>query len=284
VIGALGGLGAAILWGCQNALNSRASRVVEPASALFFTLLVGLATALPIAVVLGAPTGATRADWMWAALAAVCAVVGLGCLFAALRRAPLSLVLPIASAQGATATVFAIIAGEALSPWQGAALGLVVAGVVVVAGARPGATQGDGNVAAAIWLAIGTAVVIGLELFALGQAEAALGPAWEIVVLRGGGLLLVAIALAGTRRIPRSPAPALRQLAVASTIENVGFVSYIIGTGGGSVAVPAVLASQFSVVGALIGVVVFDERLTRRQVAGVVSIVIGVAGAIFATA
>lgn len=284
MIGALGGLGAAILWGCQNALNSRVSRVVEPATALFFTLLVGLVTALPVALALGTPTGATRGDWLWAALAALCAVVGLGCLFAALRRAPLSIVLPIASAQGATATVFAILAGEPLSALQGAALALVLVGVIVVAGARPGATQGGGRVAVAIWLAIGTAVVIGLELFALGQAEAGLGAAWEIVVLRGGGLALVAIAFAARRRVPRGPAPALRRLALAGTIENLGFVSYIIGTGAGGVAVPAVLASQFSVVGALIGVVVFDERLTRRQVAGVVSIVIGVAGAIVTTA
>jgi drug/metabolite transporter (DMT)-like permease len=290
MIGALGGLAAACLWGSQNALNSRVSRHVEPLTALFFALLAGLVTVLPVAIALGPPVGATPADWLWAGLAAVCAMVGLGCLFAALRRAPLALVLPIASAQGAVAAGLSVLDGESLSPLRATSLLVVVAGILAVAGGRQPANGAPmtgaamhGAIGAAIWLAIGTCLVIGLELFALGKASAGLGPTFVIVVLRGGGLVVVTATFLVSRRAPRASTPQVGRLALAATLENLGFAAYAIGTTRAGIAVPAVLASQFSVVGALIGVTRFHERLTRRQVAGVVAIALGVAATIATT-
>ncbi len=46
---------------------------------------------------------------------------------------------------------------------------------------------------------------------------------------------------------------------------------------GSSIAVPAILASQYAAVAVLIGVVTMGERLTRSQLAGVVAILGGVA-------
>ena len=62
----------------------------------------------------------------------------------------------------------------------------------------------------------------------------------------------------------------------AGLAEVVGFASFAIGARHG-IAISAVLASQFGAVAALAAYVVFRERLTRVQVAGVVTIAAGVA-------
>jgi drug/metabolite transporter (DMT)-like permease len=58
--------------------------------------------------------------------------------------------------------------------------------------------------------------------------------------------------------------------------EVAGFASFALGARDG-VAVAAVLASQFAAVAGVAAYVLFRERLTRVQLAGVVTIVVGVA-------
>jgi drug/metabolite transporter (DMT)-like permease len=58
--------------------------------------------------------------------------------------------------------------------------------------------------------------------------------------------------------------------------EVIGFAGYIIGARDG-VAVPAVLASQFAAVAAIISYFVYGERLTTRQFSGALVIGAGVA-------
>jgi drug/metabolite transporter (DMT)-like permease len=66
-------------------------------------------------------------------------------------------------------------------------------------------------------------------------------------------------------------------LVVASGIaEVVGFASFAFGARHG-IAISAVLASQFAAIAAVGGYVLFGERLTRIQLAGVVLILVGVA-------
>jgi drug/metabolite transporter (DMT)-like permease len=62
----------------------------------------------------------------------------------------------------------------------------------------------------------------------------------------------------------------------AGIAEVVGFALFAVGSRHG-VAVAAVLASQFAAIAAVAAYFLFRERLTRVQVAGVATIVIGVA-------
>jgi drug/metabolite transporter (DMT)-like permease len=62
----------------------------------------------------------------------------------------------------------------------------------------------------------------------------------------------------------------------AGLAEVVGFALFALGARHG-IAVSAVLASQFGAVAALAAYVVFRERLTRLQIAGVAAIAGGVA-------
>jgi hypothetical protein len=86
---------------------------------------------------------------------------------------------------------------------------------------------------------------------------------------RRGAALIAARRL----RITRAALP----LVVASGLAELGgFTAYAVGARHG-IAVAAVLASQFAALAVIAAFLLFAERLTRTQVAGVVAIAIGVA-------
>lgn len=277
-IAVLGGVGAALCWGVQYALSSRAARRTDPLTALLGVLLVGLATALPFALLEGPPRSADLGDWSYAAGAALGDVCGLGLVFVAFRRGPLALIAPIASAQGATATVLSVLTGEALAVADALGLVLVLTGMVVVLSHErsPGPNRAVRESFLAVLLAMGSCVSIGVALFCLSRSSPDLGSAWTLVVLRAGGIILLGSALAA-KGVLAAPRGGMSLILPAGVIDNLGFVSFLTATAAGSVAIPAVLGSQFSVVAALIGVVVFRERLKIRQVTGVALIICGVA-------
>lgn len=89
------------------------------------------------------------------------------------------------------------------------------------------------------------------------------------------GVVAVTIPLMMSRRLKltRSAAPLV---VTAGLAELPGFLSYAAGARD-SVAVAAVLASQFAAVASVGAFLIFRERLTRLQLTGVVLIIAGVA-------
>jgi drug/metabolite transporter (DMT)-like permease len=65
-------------------------------------------------------------------------------------------------------------------------------------------------------------------------------------------------------------------VAFSGFAEVTGFAGFIIGSRDG-VAVPAVLASQFAAVAAIVSYFAYGERLTGRQLSGALVIAAGVA-------
>ena len=91
--------------------------------------------------------------------------------------------------------------------------------------------------------------------------------------LLGVVALTLPLALAGRLRLTRRAAP----LVVTSGVAEVaGFTSYALGARHG-IAVAAVLASQFAAFTAVGAYLLFRERLSRLQLAGVVLVIVGVA-------
>lgn len=81
------------------------------------------------------------------------------------------------------------------------------------------------------------------------------------------GALLLGIPLLGSGRLSLSR-PAIGWCTLGSCTTSVGYLTYIAVSTVHGVAVPAVIASQQSVVAAFVGVLALGERLSRRQVAG----------------
>ena len=272
MIAVLGGLGAAACWATGTLCSSRATRLIGAPSMVAWQMLLSFAIVVPLAVAGGTPSGLDGHDVAWLAIAGVGSVVGLLLVFAALGIGKVSIVAPIASTEGAIAAVFAFIAGETIGVASGVTLGVIACGIVLASVAPDG---GSGDRLRAPLLATGAALCFGAGLYATGRLSDSLPLAWAILPVRVVGVVAVALPLAATRHL-RFARPALPLVVVASLTEVGGLALYAVGARD-SIAISAVLASQFAALTAVAAYFLFAERITRLQVVGITAIAIGVA-------
>jgi drug/metabolite transporter (DMT)-like permease len=98
---------------------------------------------------------------------------------------------------------------------------------------------------------------------------------WVVVSARLIGTVVIALPLALRARL-RLTANATPLVVTSGVCEVLGFYSYTAGARHG-IAIAAVIASQFGAIAAVAAYVLFGERLRRVQVAGVVTLLVGVA-------
>jgi len=271
VIAILGGLGAALAFAVTTLCSARASRSIGALATLGWVMLVGLVPAVVAVLAWGgdAPQGS---QFGWLALSGLGNVVGLALVYAAMRRGQVGVVAPITSTEGAVAAVIAIALGEEISTGVGVSLAAVVVGVALAA-AAPGVEGKTSPVAVA--LACSAAVAFGAGIYATGRVSQELSIAWAMLPARAVGVVLVTLPLLATRRLPR-PGQATKLVVVTGLAEVAGFASYAVGARHG-IAIAAVLASQFAALAALGAYLLWRERLTRIQIAGIVLIAVAVA-------
>lgn len=271
MIGVLGGLIAALAWGSSTVVASRSTRMIGSQQALAYVLICGTVLTVPLALAVdGIPSGADSRAWAWAVLGGFASVGGLSMMYRALRIGKVGVVSPVASTEGALAAVFAIALGENVTVAIGVALLVVAVGVVVV---TFHASLADLHLRPVLY-ALCAASMFGVGLVASARAGDGLGAFWTILVARIVGLGFLVAPLAVSGLLPR-PGRALRLVAYSGVAEVVGFAAYIVGAQHG-IAVSAVLAAQFAAVATLLSFFAFDERLTRRQLLGVIVILAGV--------
>ena len=124
-------------------------------------------------------------------------------------------------------------------------------------------------------LALVSAGLFGMGLYATGRVGADLTVTWAVLPARVVGVVAVTLPLALTSRL-RLTRQALPLVVASGLAEVVGFASFAAGARHG-IAVTAVLASQFAAVAAVGAYVLFGERLGRVQLTGVAMILAGVA-------
>jgi uncharacterized membrane protein len=278
LIAILGGLGAALAWAVAVLCSARASRLIGSTATLAWAMLIGLVAISPLLVTAG-PVSIGRAELIWMALSGLGNVVGLLAVYRAFQFGKVGIVAPIVSTEGAIAAVVSVAAGEPLSVAAGVVLGVIVAGVTVVAAAGSVDVvqdrSGIRHQPIATVYAITAALCFGLSLYATGQIGATLPAAWAVLPARLIGVLAVAVPLAllSRLRLPRAAAPLVLAVGLA---EVTGFMSFAVGATAG-IAISAVLASQFAAVAAVAAHFLFGERLSARQAAGAATIAVSVA-------
>jgi drug/metabolite transporter (DMT)-like permease len=272
VIAILGGLAAAFLWGTSTLVAARSTRMLGSQQALAYVMLIGLvATAGAAFAVEGLPPG-TATGWAWAITAGAASALGLSSMYRALRIGKVGVVAPIASTEGAFAAMLSVVVlDESLTVQITLALAVVVAGVLVV---TFHGSVADIHLRPSLF-AIAAAGLFGIGLVASSQAGDELGAFWTILVARIMGIALIALPLLARRRLA-PPGQALPLVTYSALAESGGFAAFIAGAQH-SVAVAAVLASQFAAVAVFGSYVAFGERLGRQQLAGAVVIAVGVA-------
>jgi drug/metabolite transporter (DMT)-like permease len=276
VLAILGGVGAAAAWAVSVLCSSRSSRLIEPMAVVAWVMLVGLLIAAPLAAVTGVPARLHGSALVWLILSGAGNVGGLIINYYALRIGQVSVVAPIVSTEGAVAAVIAVIAGQSLAVSVAAMLLVIVVGVALASVPAPDAAVHDAERhPRVVILAVISTLSFGTSLYATGRAGAVLPASWVVLSARliGAVALALPLALAGRLRLTRAAAP----LVVASGLAEVaGFYSYTWGSRHG-LAIAAVLASQFAVLALAGSYVLFGERLSRLQLAGVACVLVGVA-------
>jgi drug/metabolite transporter (DMT)-like permease len=293
----IGGLVAAVLWAAATLSSSRSSRMLGSRVVIAWVMIVGAIVGLPVALLSPAPAEVRPESIAIVLLSGVCYVIGLQLAYMALRIGKVSVIAPILSTEGALAALLAIALGDALALSAAVLLGVIVVGVVLASLERsgPDVPAGDldlvldpAEVAAspedgssrmvterrAVVLSVIGALVFGVGIVAAGRSAQVLPVAWVAVTARAVGIVLVALPLVVTRRLSVTR-EALPLVIVAGVGEIVGSMASAWGSRE-SIAVTAVLGSQFAAIAAVGAYLLFGERLARIQLVGVVLIVTGV--------
>ena len=172
--------------------------------------------------------------------------------------------------------MIAIAAGESLPALTAVMLAVIAVGIVIAAVSSPSALvpRAEGT-RRAVLFACAAALSFGIGLYSTARAGSELPAGWVVLSARvvGVAAVTVPLALAGRLRLSRAALPLVLWAGIA---EVLGFFSYTLGSRHG-IAVAAVLSSQFAALAALGGYLMFNERLARSQLAGVLTVLIGVA-------
>jgi drug/metabolite transporter (DMT)-like permease len=276
MIAVLGGLGAACAWAISTLCSSRSSRMIDPASVVAWIMLVGLLITAPLATAHGVPNSLQGSALTWLVISAVGNVVGLVITYAALRIGQVAIVAPVVSTEGAIAATIAVLSGETLAPGVGVTLGAIAVGVCLSAVPADDMPEDDRDRhPQAVALAVLAACAFGLSLYATARAGKQLPLSWVVLSARLVGTVALAIplALTGRLQLTRRVVPLV---ATSGVCEVLGFLSFTAGARH-AIAVAAVLSSQFASLAAVAAYFLFGERLSRIQLAGVCTVIAGVA-------
>ena len=281
MIAIVGGLTAALLWAATTLTSSRAGRLIGSTSTCAWMMLVGVALALPMTLATGGVPTLTSDMAPWLVGSSVGGVGGLLLTYRGLRLGKVGVVAALASTEGAIAAVLSVFAGEKLTlPVAGVLVVLAVSvAVVAFAEGEIEPTEHAANQRAlerrgALYGGI-AALLFGISIFSTAQLGKSLSPWAAVLPVRLGGTIAVFVpmALSGRLRLVRPAVPMVLLIGVGEVFGNA---AYVVGCQE-SIAVTAVLASQFAGIAAVAAFVLFRERLTLQQRSGVVAIALGVA-------
>jgi len=207
--------------------------------------------------------------------------------YAALRRGKVAVVGPIISTEGAIGAVLAILAGDPVSAAAAGLLAIIAAGVALASveqpservtlqgDTRPNPDESGRNAAMTAALALGAAMLFGVNLFVTSRIATTLPVAWSMLPARLAGVIAVSLPLILSRRLrlTRAAAPFV---VLVGAFEVAGIAMFAVASRE-SAPVASVMSSQFAGIAAVFAFLRFGERLGRIQVVGVVVIAAGVA-------
>jgi drug/metabolite transporter (DMT)-like permease len=283
VIAIIGGLGAAVAWAIAVLSSAHSSRLIGSRSTVAVATFLGTLLALPFVVASGPPPAMSPTTVAWLVGSGFASLTGLLLVYRALGMGKIGIVAAVTSTEGAVAAVISILLGERLTVTVLVTLLVVAVGVVVVAlaseddaGISVSRRHVDPAVAGrAIVLGSVAALSFGIGLYGTAQVGNALPLAYAVLPTRVVGTLVLFLPMlvAGKLTVTRRAMPAVVTVAI---VEVAGTALYAFGARQ-SVAIAAVLSSQFAALAALAAFAIYRERLTVRQRSGVIAIAVGVA-------
>ncbi len=290
------GLLAAIGWGTSTTTAAIALRRARAHIVVLFSQAIGVVFLVILAVGTHAPllsvAGSAVVALVWAGLIGLLSYLA---FYQAVAIGSPGLMSAISSTYGGVAAILAVVLlGERLTGLGIAGVVLAVIGIVLAA-AGPGtpapaaaaptgpgaAVSGrvrSGSPALAVSLALLSAVGYGVGGYLLGEYSQRSGWLMPGVIAHGTSVL----ALAGVLPLLRGrngwrglDLATLGWMAVAGLADAAALAAYSRGTQIGQVAITAAISSIYPVIPLAFGVLLLGERLSRRQLAGIVIIIAG---------
>ncbi|MBV9636124.1 MAG: DMT family transporter [Methylobacteriaceae bacterium] len=195
----------------------------------------------------------------------------------ALTTGTLSLVVPIATSYGAVSAGLAIAWGEPVTTRALVGIVATVIGVTLATAAQSSHKAKPGS--AGVGWALIAAGVLGTSIWLQGTfVVPAIGSLPAVLIYLAISIpILVVIRLAGRGSFALSPLSMWPVTLGAGLLTSSAGIALALGFATGHIAIVAVLSTLSSVVTALLGYTLLDERLAPRQLAGVVLAIAGVA-------
>jgi len=283
-VGILLAFGTSVCWALTNVAVARSGQMVSPVRGLLWAEVFGGALAVVASWVFDTRTQAfTLGTAGWLLVAGVSSLAGYLCMFYALARGRLSIVVPIMSGWSVISTLLSMrVLDQSIQAVQLAGSVLVVAGIAVVSRhARQSdvhahdhaheTVSGDrrGAVPRWVWASLGAAVGFGVLIPSVVRIAPATGRLGSVAAVFVADMVL-GLPLAALLRVDLRPPPraALPSVAMAGLLEAAGFVCIALAGARAPLAVVSPLASLSSALSVIYAWVVLRERPHPVALAG----------------
>lgn len=271
-MGALLGLLSSLMIGLSDLFGRKIVRVAGVASGSLTLQLAAMSTALLSVVLFGGVLSAH--DVLIGLVSGICMGVALGAYYRGITVSSATIVSPIVATLSAIIPFgYAVVQGS--SPTVLAIIGSVIAiaGLIVI-------TTGGGvvtrSVQKGLWWAAASGIAYGIAFAVVLEATDEAGP-WPAVWQRVGGatvLFLVVRQRSGTALPPKGSRVSG---VLAGVFAGLCSVAYIAGVRIDASAT-VITASTFPAASVAVGKLAFDDPLSRRQIAGLMIVLLGVVG------
>ncbi len=293
------GLITAMGWGISAIAATNAARRAGTYTAVLSGQGTGVAVLIILAVFLRPPLdaiGVTTAIGL--ASAGLLGLLGYLTFYRALEYGgAVGLVSAISATYGGITTVLAVVVlGEHIGGSGAAGVVLAVTGIAMacasspaaaqpppiavaepIVGIAPGPARGRSLSRAGVPLALASALTYGVSGFLLGDYSARAGALGSALAAHGTSVavLLLALPFLGKRKVWRTNASGMIWAVAAGLADVVGLLAFARGGQAGQVAVTAAVSSIYPAIPLVAGLVMFGERMSRRQLLGVTLIITG---------
>jgi drug/metabolite transporter (DMT)-like permease len=289
-MGILLGLTTALCWGSADLLARFTTRKIGTFRTMLYMQLVGLVLLTAIMHWLGGwghlADGSGWRPWIWGICAGVLNTAGTLALYRSFEIGKMSIVAPISAGYPALTMLLSGFTGERLTAMRVVGVGLILAGVVIVARgemmpgeADPAKENGPpGRMTQGVGWALMAGASFGLMFWILGiRVVPILGAIPGVWLIRLTSLLLTAAAMLLLRKPVAVP-----ELRVSRWILGIGLLdtsAYIFNSYGmqhEQVSVISVLASLYGAVTVALAATLLGEKISRTQWMGVAAIFAGI--------
>ena len=255
---------AALSYGAADFVGGFVSKRNPVFRVVLVSQLFGTLPLLAVFPLINDGTYSASAMW-WGCAAGVAGGAGVVLLYKGLSHGRMSVVAPITSVEAAAMpVVFGLFLGERPSTAALVGVGVALLAVAMVSSSAETEPSESGS---GIPEAIGAGFAFGIFFIVLDQAGDAAGM-WPILSMRATSLILVALALFGTRTSIRPAPGTIWGIALSGMLDVAANVLYLLSTQHGLLSLVAVITSMYPAATVVLARFVLHERLSRPQLVG----------------